>query len=484
MKWITTLFLSLSSIVTLAQGYNYKFKIEGLKDTTIYMANYYGGKQYYNDTAEVNSKGEFAFTGNKPKEGGIYTIIMPDKSGYMEIIINNESSFTIETKKSDLVGSAKITGSKENKAFYDYLRFVTSTSTKGRELDAKIKATENKKDKTELQDELDQLQQEGNDFRVNFIEENKDLFAAKVLSTSKDPEVPEAPKAADGSIDSNFQYVYFKKHYFDNVDFKDPKLLRTPILHKKIDYYLKKLTPQIPDSICASIEHMATLAGDTGIIFKYIIQYSTTEYEKSKIMGMDAVFVCVADKYYSKGKTPWVDSTQLNDILENYNVRKNLILGHYAEDIVLLDTAETWHSLYDVNAEFTVLVFWDPNCGHCKKELPKLQKEYLKWQEAGKDIEVFGVSTEFENGDLKKFIDKNHLTFINVSDNPEVNENAWKYISKGETTLNSLNFRDYWDIFSTPQFYVLDKNKKIIAKRLTADQVEGFVDEYKKRNSQ
>lgn len=482
MKWITTLFLSISTIAVWAQGYNYKFKIEGIKDTTIYMANYYGGKQYYNDTAEVNSKGEFAFTGENEKPGGIYTIIMPDKSGYMEVVINGEKSFTIETKKNDLVGSAKITGSKENKAFYEYLKYVTESSTIGRDLDTKLKATDDKKVKEKLREELNKLQAEGTAYRENFVKENSDLFAAKILSTSRDPEVPEAPKLEDGSVDSNFQYVYFKEHYFDNVDFRDPRLLRTPILHKKIDYYLKKLTPQIPDSVCAAIEHMATLAGDTGLIFKYIVQYSTTEYEKSKIMGMDAVFICMADKYYSKGKATWVDSTQLNDILENFNVRKNLILGAYAEDITLLDTADNWTSLYDVDASYTVLVFWDPNCGHCKKELPKLQKEYLKWQEAGKDIEVFGVSTEFENGDLVKFIKKNNLTFVNVSDNPEVNENAWKYITKGETTLNSLNFRDYWDIYSTPQFYLLDKNKKIIAKRLTADQIEGFVEEYEKRN--
>ena len=134
-----------------------------------------------------------------------------------------------------------------------------------------------------------------------------------------------------------------------------------------------------------------------------------------------------------------------------------------------------------MDAKYTVLVFWDPNCGHCKKEIPKLARDYEKWKEEGRDIEVFSVSTEFENEDWLKFVKKNNLTFPNVSDNPEVNENAWKYIQSGKTTLNSLNFRDYWDIYSTPQFYLLDKDKIIIAKRLTSDQIIDFIEGYEKR---
>ena len=480
MKWINTLFLALLSTSLFAQQYNYKFKIKGLTDTTIYMANYYGSKQYYNDTAVVNSNGEFTFTGNKSKPGGIYTVIMPDKKSYLEVVINGESSFEVESDLKDLTGNAlKIKGSKENSAFYEYVRFASNAQAEGKALAAKLEAAKDDEEKAKYQAEQIKLLEDGDQFKEDYLKKYDGLFAATVLASSKDPEVPEvAPEGM--AADSNWQYKWFRNHYFDHIDLKDERLLRTPVLHQKIDYYITKLTPQVPDSICSAIDYLVSMTGDTGLVFRYIVQYTTNKYERSKIMGMDAVFVCMAEKYYVPGKATWIDSTQYNDIKSNYDVRKNLILGKKAENIILLDTAGEWQSMNDMEAKYTVLVFWDPNCGHCKKEIPQLGEDYLKWKEEGLDIEVYSVSTEFENKDWKKFVKKHNLQFTNVSDNPEINENAWDYISKGKTTLNSLNFRDFWDIFSTPQIYLLDTDKKIIAKRLTSEQITGFIESYEK----
>ena len=58
-------------------------------------------------------------------------------------------------------------------------------------------------------------------------------------------------------------------------------------------------------------------------------------------------------------------------------------------------------------------------------------------------------------------------------------KNAYEYLAKNKTTLNSLNFRTIWDIFSTPQVYVLDKDNKIIAKKLGIEQLPDFIRDYK-----
>ncbi len=480
MKWINTLCLALLSTSLLAQEYNYSFKIKGIADTTIYLANYYGAKQYYNDTAIVDSEGRFTFTGNTPKPGGIYTVIMPDKKSYLEVVINNESSFEIESSLADLTGKdLKIKGSKENEAFYEYVKFATKAQKEGKAIVSKIDAAKNDDEKAKFEAEQEELLQSGDKFKNEYLKKYDGLFAATVLKTSKDPEVPKETPAELKGVE-NWEYVWFKKHYFDNIDLKDERLLRTPVLHQKIEYYMTKLTAQVPDSICKGVEELVKLSGDTGLVFRYIIQYTTNKYERSNVMGMDAVFVCMAENYYVPGLATWLDSTQYADIKSSYEVRKNLILGVQAENIILLDTADVWTSMHDITADYTVLVFWDPNCGHCKKEIPALGDDYKQWKKDGRSIEVYSVSTEFDNKDWRSFVKKHDLTFINVSDNPEVNENAWKYIQEGKTTLNSLNFRDYWDIFSTPQFYLLDKNKKIIAKRLTSEQIIDFIESYEK----
>lgn len=475
-----SLFVTLGLLAQKEADYKYTFEIEGYADSVLYLANYYGHQTYMHDTAYINKNGMYVFEGKGEKPGGLYLALTADKKDYFEFVLT-ETKFKVKTKKSDMVGAVQFEGSPENDAYYKFVRFMTKNQNELRNLKAKVDASEKKKEKEKAQKELDELNEKIEAFRVKFVKDNKDKFASKVLTSTKDPVVPDL-KLADGSEDKEGRYAYYKTHFFDNMDFTDERMLRTPVFSKRIEYYLDKVVPQIPDSVVNAVVGMVDKSGEEGLIFKFLIQWSTMKFEKSKIMGMDAVFVGIAEKYYAKGKCFWLDEKKEKEIVDRYNVRKNLIIGVQADNIILQDTAHKWHQLYDLKSDYTVLVFWDPHCGHCKKEVPKIEKFYKEWKE--KSVEVFGVSTDFENDGWKDFIDKQSLSFVNVSDYPELNKNAIQYIRSGETTLNSLNFRDYWDTFATPQIYVLDKDKKIIAKRITADQLGNFITNFEKRSNE
>ena len=190
-------------------------------------------------------------------------------------------------------------------------------------------------------------------------------------------------------------------------------------------------------------------------------------------MGMDAVFVHMAENYYSKDQAFWVDSAQLAKIAERVRKTKPTLIGKRTPNVILQDTTESkWYNLYDVTAEYTILYFWDPSCGHCKKETPKLKTLYEKVKDKG--VEVFAVCTEFETPDWKKYVRENDLNWINVSDNPEINKTAVKYLQF--TTLESLNFRYTYDIYSTPRVFLLDADKKILAKRIGVEQLEEILE--------
>ncbi len=474
----TFLFVGLSVIYALdggkkdtKEGYKYTFKIKGIKDTICYMAGYYGPKQYYKDTAEVNAEGICVFEGDKPLPGGIYSIVLPDKSGYFEFIIN-EPSFYMETEKDNLIEAMKIKGSKENQVFYDYLRFINKKAQQSQEIKNKMNAEKDEAKKEAYKKELEQIDQEVKNYKLRIINEHPDLFIAKMFKASREPEVPEAPLLPDGSKDSTFAYRYYKSHYLDGVDFSDNRLVRTPILHNKVSYYIEKLTPQIPDSIIKEADYLVEKARADKEVFKYVVHYITNTYERSKIMGMDAVFVHMAKKYYLSGDAYWVDSTQLAKIKDRAETLEPLLIGKRAPNIILQDTTEkNWVNLYQVPAKYTILYFWDSGCGHCKKTTPLLKKLYEKYKPLG--VEVFAVGTEFETDDWKKYIREHNLNWINVSDNPEINKNAVKYIKY--TTLESLNFRSTYDIFATPQVYLLDQDKKILAKRLSVSQLDAYL---------
>ena len=177
-----------------------------------------------------------------------------------------------------------------------------------------------------------------------------------------------------------------------------------------------------------------------GDMFKLSVHYITSAYERSKIMGMDKVFVYMGQRYYKTNKAHWMTEDKLKKLVDRVDILQDILIDSIAPEVILQDTTErNWVNLYDVNSPYTLLVFWSPDCGHCKKELPKL-KHYYDSALHDMGVEVFSVSTMLENKEWIEFIDKFNLDWINVSDNPEINNNATKYLREGKTTLRSLKF--------------------------------------------
>jgi hypothetical protein len=115
-----------------------------------------------------------------------------------------------------------------------------------------------------------------------------------------------------------------------------------------------------------------------------------------------------------------------------------------------------------------------------QKITPKLQTLYEK-KFRDRNIEIFAVGKavgdDFEK--WKKFVRVNNLEFINVAVTntlyTQALEDARRFVPK-YTTLESLNYQQAYDIYATPKMWVLDKDKKIIAKSLTISQLEDLMD--------
>lgn len=453
-KIILSSVILFSSIASNAKDtYTIKVKIAGLKDTICHLANHYGDKQYIQDTARVDSKGNFLFSGNKKLPGGIYLVVLPSKKYFEIMIVDKEQNFSIETDTADLVKSLKVKGSNENKIFYEYLQFIGKKQKEVEPVRANLEKYKDNKDSTEkYQAKLNKINDEVKNNRIAFLKQNEGSFVAKVFKASDEPVIPEIPILANGRTDSTFAYRYYKSHLFDNIDFSDDRMLRTPLFMTKVKQYLDNLTVQNPDSLKISCDYLIEKARANKEVFKYIVYYTTLTYETSKVMGMDAVFVHLVEKYYMTNQAYWMDSTQLKKINDRATTLKPLLLGKRTWNLTLEDTNGTYRPLYDVKAKYTVLFFWDPDCGHCQKSIPKLVEVYDKYKSMG--IEVYAACTETDLSKWKKTINEKKLTWINVAD-PNLHN----------------NFRRDYDITSTPQIYILDENKVIKARKLDVEQL-------------
>lgn len=444
-------------------GYTIKVKVNGVKDSLCFLANYFGDKQYIKDSVRSDATGTYIFKGKEKLPGGIYLFVVPGRK-YFELVVDKEQEFSMETDTGNFIKNMKVKGSVDNKLFYEYLNFVTD---KGKEVEA-LKPAMNSKNKDSskvAKTKIAEIDSLVSNYKLDYIKKNPETLLAKVFLSAQEPKIPEVPILPNGKKDSTFAFIYYKSHFFDKVDFNDDRILRTPVFHGRLQQYIKDLTLQVPDSVNKEADYLVGKAMGNKEIFKYVVWYITNQYENSNIMGMDAVFVHMVKNYYTKELATWVDSVNLYKIQDRAKQLDPILIGKPAPYLILQDTAGKWRSLYDIKAKYTLLFFWDPDCGHCQKTMPKLVEFYNR-AKTKYDLEIYGANTAVEEEKWKKFIKEKGLKWPNVADLKTQN-----------------NFRHEYDVSSTPQLFLLDKDKKIIAKKLDVETLEDFLKHLNKEDA-
>jgi peroxiredoxin len=466
-KMITALLL-FSTVAAKAgsppEGHDIKITVKGFKEgSTCILGNYYGDKQYIKDSAKVGPKGEVLFKGKNKYPQGVY-FIFPDSKKYFDIVMDGDQHFTMETDTADYINHMKVKNSEENAFFFDYQRFITTQQKRAEPLRADLKKTKNKDSIKIVSDQLNKIDSVVIKYKKDFVKAHPKVFIAKLFTAMEDPVIPEAPKLPNGQKDTLFPFRYYKAHFFDNIDFSDERMLYTPVFHPRIKQYMEKMTMQIPDSINIAADYLVEKARSNQEVFKYVVYWLTLNYESSKIMGMDAVFVHMVKKYYATHQAYWVDSAQLYKITDRAAWLDPVLIGKKAPGIKMIDTTLKTISLHDVKAKYTVLIFWDEDCGHCQKEVPKLKELYdRKLKPMG--IEVYAVATEDKVKEWKKFIIDHQLHWINV-----YQPNNYERAVTKKT----------YDVLSTPYIYLLDENKIIKAKHIDTEQLGNLIDALEK----
>lgn len=455
--------------------YVIKGRIEGLKDTVIYLGNYFGKSPYYNDTTRVDANGNFIFEGKTPDQVGKYLIIMPGPK-FFDIIVDQEDIEIVANFDND-VNKIEVKQSKNNKVFFDYIRYINGKRLQREPIDKVLNdSLKTEDEKKPYREQLDVLNKEVVAHQKKLIADYPELLFSKLLKMSLDPETPAAPDSLDESGKARWQYYWFRQHYWDNVDFSSPAMIRDQNIHRLIERYITVTLPQIPDTLCVESKKLIDRLGNNKDLFKYFVNYITYTAETSKVMCMDRLFVYMVDNYYKTGKVDWMEESKMKQIIEAADEKRYCLCNEIAQDIILPDTSGTkWVSMKKGGGKYTLLVIWESTCGHCKKEVPKLLDLYHKYKDKG--LVVYAIGNELENDKWVQFVKEHNLDWINVSDTPEImkQDSASKLIYSGITTLRSLNYRTTWDVNSTPKVFLMDKDYKIIAKQLGAEQLDDLL---------
>lgn len=466
-RFLSIFFFLLITVSGFAQqGYNLKFKVDGWKDTTVYLGHYYGESTYIKDTAKVNTNGEFQFEGKKPLGHGVYFLVL-DKSKIFELVVGSNQHFSMGTSSADYVKNMKVTGDVDNKLFFENMVFNMERHKEAEPYINQLKdSTLTEAQKKGAREQFNRINDKVMAYQSDIIAQYPNTITATIFKANQPIKVPDPPKKPDGTIDSTFQLRWYREHFFDNFDLANEALLRMPrpMYNEKVNEYLDKLFVPHPDTLTQAIYKIVAKAKKTQETYKYLTWNVLIKYQQPEIMGLDAVYVNVYDKYYASGEMDFWVNGKLKQNLKEFadRVRKSL-LGKTGPNLIMLDANLKPRSLHDIKSRYTILYIFDPDCGHCKEETPKLVDFYNK-NKTRLGVEVYAVSADTSMAKMKDYIRDMNMKWITVN---------------GPRTYVGP-YQDHYDAITTPSLFILDNKKKIIAKKLPAEKLEDFFAQYER----
>ena len=463
-KYCTFFLLILFTTLTFSQSndFNISVTVKGMENQIGILAFYLGEKRYVKDTLQFDAKGVATLKGKKDIAAGVYLVAFPSMRFNSFDIIINETSFSIATDTTDFIKNAVVKNSTENKQMFDDMKYMMPLGIKNDSLQKKLK-TLAKTDSSYkiIAAEIDGISKKITAHRKEMVKKHPTTFYTKLLKMMLEIDVPEGERNKDGSlVDTFHNFHYTQQHYFDNIDFSDSGLIRSPVFQSKILKYFDAYTFPQPDSIIQSIDKLIDKSRANKEMFQFCLNELFMKYAKSEIMGHDAIYVYMADKYYLSGEAWWATEKSLVELRDRVEAVKPTLIGKIAPNFIVQDTfgrMQVFHDYVNKN-KYTVLVFWNSDCGHCQKEIPLLKKIYTDSLQA-LGVRVFAVSTEQTDSSFRAFVAKNCADdWMTCADMRGVSA-----------------FRKEYDVIATPKVFIVAQDYKIVAKSMPVDNIVGFV---------
>ncbi|HTA62222.1 MAG TPA: redoxin domain-containing protein [Bacteroidia bacterium] len=429
-------FLSLS--LCAVNGYKITLK-SNVKNRPIYMYYQYGENRYARDTSITNGEGIAVFESDEKLTGGVFLVYLTNKKAF-EFLMTDESTFSLSVDTADIMGSIAFTDSKENTTYYDFLKKYKFNEFQMQVLEKRLHKKSTRQDSISiLKNLIIAYQKQLIQFKKQTIAKNPNTFVAHLIQASQPIEAP-------ANLTQKAKDIYLKKHFLDNINFSDDKLAYSNVLYINYTNYINDCGFPETDSVIACCDTILQRASVSKDVFKWSLYFLGNSFERSSVQGQDKIFVHLVDEYYKKDRSWWLTDEQLKKIYKRSDVLKRLFVGNVCPNFTATDSAGKDVDLHQQITKTTVLYFWSYDCKHCLEETPNL----AAW--------------------IKKHPEVNLITACLLPDEDEWKEKLKQFKLPSTHLIDTdrkANYMEMYSITSTPQIFVLSKDKKILAKYIS-----------------
>ncbi len=222
-------------------------------------------------------------------------------------------------------------------------------------------------------------------------------------------------------------------HFWDGIENFDGPTDENPVLAAQIDFYFDKMVAPLPDSITPEIDRLVERTSFNPDLRDFILWHLLEKYRHPEYMSQDQVFVFLYDQYFSKLEIKDLNELNRPLIKQKADRLRRLALFNPAPEIKIGDSID----LQAIESDYTVLFFYDHDCDLCQQEIQDLDS--ICAVRPGITVLAIDMNTDDVRFDV---------------------------------------LYDLYDIETTPLIYVLDRDKRIIAKKIRARQIELVVDSF------
>ncbi|OAV45646.1 TlpA family protein disulfide reductase [Lewinella sp. 4G2] len=434
-----------------AEAPNIRIILENTPIKGALLVGQFMDQQFRVDSASVEGN-TMVFQRDDPYNPGHYLVYLPTGNG-IQIMISDDQTFTMSGDMSNLAATAKIEGQDDTKLLYEAMAYEQS-------LQSEFQALSNRR--SGLRAGTPEYDAAAADRRALVAKRQaklEEIFAKapnSLFTTFKragqNPNLKDL-RLPNGDPDEVAQVADFRYHFWDGVDFSDARLLRTPVIKTKLNRYIKELTPQNADSIIVAADRLLAKTGYQGKFFEFFANWITLQYEpgKSTVMDAEAIHVNMIQKYFTKERATWSDSMTVYGLQQRASTMAQSLIGLPAPDITVPGLDGQGKRLYDLKKPYIAVFMFNPECEHCIEQAPKLTALYPSLRN---ELDIYAIALDTEPEKWKNFVKAYNFTpFTNVFD-----------------PTNRSIFKTFY-VDNTPELYLIDADRKIVAKNLKVSQL-------------
>ena len=290
----------------------------------------------------------------------------------------------------------------------------------------------------------------------NLIRNNPGTLAAHFIAMDE-------PVKLDLNVPSAQQDKELKKDYLKNVDFNDTLLLRTNLFTAKLMGYLTLFQNRNMDkkamekAFVAPVDTILKKAQVNEKMYLFCLNYLVKGFED---FGFENLLQHIATHQHLADFPG--NSLQKIALQKKLRLITELAIGKTAPDFTARTLKGKKIQLSNVKSDNTLLVFWASWCPHCTAALPKLKKYYDP--KHPEKLQIIAVSVDESKKPVEKAIRKEGYTWINIAE-----QKGW-----------DSPIAEMYGVSSTPTFFLLNKDKKIIAKPANIGELEKLLQKIEK----